>query len=90
MINFLQQNNWVLLLLALWTIPWKGVAMWKASRLNQRNWFIALLIVNTLGLLEIFYIFYIARKPAQGWSAVRLSSPSKSSGGKEKTAISAQ
>ena len=57
----LQINPLVLVLLALWLIPWKGVALWKSARFGQRNWFIALLVLNTLALLDIFYIFVIAK-----------------------------
>ena len=53
---------WILLLLALWAIPWKGVALWKASKNNQKIWFIVLLVVNTVGILEIVYIFYFSKK----------------------------
>lgn len=42
---------------SLWTLPWKGYALWKAARKGQPWWFVALLLVNTLGLLEIMYIF---------------------------------
>ena len=61
----MQQNAWLLLLLAIWVIPWKGIALWKAARLGQKWWFIAILVINTLALLEIFYIFFIARKKSQ-------------------------
>jgi len=44
-------------LLLLWTLFWKGWALWMSARRNEKVWFIVLLIVNTLGLLEIFYIF---------------------------------
>jgi len=54
-------NWWAMILLALWTIPWKGVALWKASRRNEKWWFIALLVINTLGLLEILYIFVFSK-----------------------------
>lgn len=50
----------LLLLLSAWTLPWKGVALWKAARLYHKKWFIALLILNTLAILDIIYIFYIA------------------------------
>jgi len=59
--TILQENSWILLLAGLWTIPWKGIALWKASRLGQKNWFIVLLVVNTLAILDIIYIFAIAR-----------------------------
>lgn len=55
-------NQWWVALLVLWTLPWKGVALWKAARLSQRNWFIALLILNTVGILEILYIFVFSKK----------------------------
>ncbi|MFZ2523657.1 MAG: DUF5652 family protein [Minisyncoccia bacterium] len=53
--------NWALLAV-LWSLPWKGVALWKAARLSHKNWFIAILIINTLGLMEIYYIFFVAKK----------------------------
>ncbi|MCF7835580.1 MAG: DUF5652 family protein [Candidatus Marinimicrobia bacterium] len=59
--QMLQDNWWMFLALLLWVLPWKGVALWKASRLGQKWWFIALLVFNTLALLEIFYIFFIAK-----------------------------
>jgi len=54
----------ILLLILAWTLPWKGVALWKAANNRQKGWFIALLIVNTLAILEIIYIFYFS-KPRQ-------------------------
>ncbi len=60
--QFLTQNWLVLTLIAVWTLPWKGVALWKAARLRHRAWFIALLVINTLGLLEILYIFVLSKR----------------------------
>jgi hypothetical protein len=54
--------NILILILAIWTIPWKGYALWLAAKRNQKGWFIVLLIVNTLGILEIFYILKIVKK----------------------------
>jgi len=45
---------------AIWTIPWKGVALWKAAKRKEMWWFIALLIINTVGILEILYIFIVS------------------------------
>ena len=56
------QTPWVIWLILLWTIPWKGVALWKAARLNHKWWFIALLVVNTLALFEILYIFIFSKR----------------------------
>ncbi|OGZ44084.1 MAG: hypothetical protein A3J55_00915 [Candidatus Ryanbacteria bacterium RIFCSPHIGHO2_02_FULL_45_17b] len=59
---FVKQFWWVFLLIALWTLPWKAVALWKAARRNERGWFVALLLINTMGLLEIFYIFVLTKQ----------------------------
>ena len=60
--QFLQQNLWILILLILWSIPWKGWALWKAARLNDKGWFIALLVINTLAMLEILFIFIFSKR----------------------------
>lgn len=46
----------------LWTLLWKGIALWRAANLKQKNWFIAILVLNTLGILELVYLFYFAKK----------------------------
>jgi len=45
----------------IWSIFWKGWALWKAAGKRQLVWFVFLLMVNTLALLEIAYIFYFNR-----------------------------
>jgi len=54
----------LVLVLVLWTIPWKGVALWKAARAGSVGWFIAILLLNTLAILEILYIFIFSKKKA--------------------------
>jgi len=44
-------------ILIVWTMYWKGRALWKAARKTRKIWFIAILILNTMGLLEIAYLF---------------------------------
>jgi methionyl-tRNA synthetase len=51
----------LLLLLVLWSTFWKGLALWHSGRRGQEWWFIILLILNTVGILEIFYLFFIAK-----------------------------
>ena len=51
-----------LFLLLFWTIPWKGVALWRAAKNSQKKWFVVLLMVNTLAILEIIYIFFFSKK----------------------------
>jgi len=45
----------------LWSIFWKGLALWHAARRGQYWWFLILLVVNTAGILEIIYLFFVAK-----------------------------
>ncbi len=57
-----QETAAVLVSLAfLWTLIWTGIALWKAAKKNHYIWFVAFLILNTLGILEIFYIFLFSK-----------------------------
>jgi len=53
---------WALVLIMVWTIPWKGVALWRSARNGHMIWFVALLLVNTIAILEIIYIFGFSKK----------------------------
>ena len=50
------------MLLAVWSLVWKGFALWKAARNTSKVWFVVLLLVNTVGILEILYIFVFGKK----------------------------
>ena len=63
--NYLPIDGWVLVLLVLWTLPWKGMALWKSARLGDRWWFAALLVINTLAILEILYILVFSERKAR-------------------------
>lgn len=54
----------VILLLMLWTLPWKGVSMWRAARNGHKVWFVALLLINSLAVVDIIYIVWFSRKKA--------------------------
>jgi len=55
-------NPWFIILVMIWTLPWKGVALWKSARHKQKVWFIVLLLVNTLAILEIIYLGFFQKK----------------------------
>lgn len=48
---------WLIAIVLIWSLTWKGLALWKSARKNSPVWFIILLIVNTVGVLEILYIY---------------------------------
>lgn len=47
-------------LVIFWSIVWKGWALWEAARNKSKIWFVALLMINTMGILEIVYLFALA------------------------------
>jgi hypothetical protein len=40
-----------------WSLGWKGASLWRAAKNDSRPWFIALLLSNTLGILDAVYLF---------------------------------
>ncbi|HEY4478922.1 MAG TPA: DUF5652 family protein [Candidatus Paceibacterota bacterium] len=52
---------WLMTIVFIWVMIWKGIALWKAARNEHAWWFAALLVVNTLGILEIIYILWDIR-----------------------------
>lgn len=59
-------DPWVIALAVAWSILWKGLALWRAARNEHRGWFVVILLVNTLGLLEILYLTIWGKK-RQTW-----------------------
>ena len=60
-------------LLAIWSLFWGGLALWKSARNNDRYWFLALLLIHTAGILDILYLFVFAKN-----KLVLVSEPTKS------------
>lgn len=61
-LQFIQGHLWLWIPLLIWSLAWKGAALWRAARREQKQWFIALLIINTLGILEILYLFVFTKR----------------------------
>ena len=51
----------LLAIMLVWTLVWKAFALWKSARKKHVAWFIIFVIVNTLGLLEILYLFVFSK-----------------------------
>ena len=48
--------------IAIWSLIWKGMALWKAGREGSKVWFVVLLLVNTIGILDILYLYVFSKK----------------------------
>lgn len=51
----------LVLILGVWTLFWKAMALWRAARKSHRVWFVIFMIVNTAGILELIYLFVITK-----------------------------
>lgn len=40
----------------------KGYALWYAARRGEKVWFIVLLVLNTMGILELVYLAFVVKK----------------------------
>jgi len=58
------QSIWALAII--WALVWKAWSLWIAARKNQKIWFGALLLINTMGILEILYVFIFSKKNCCG------------------------
>lgn len=45
------------LIAIVWSFAWKGLALWHSARKGEMIWFVAFLFLNTLGILELIYLF---------------------------------
>lgn len=55
---------WLIGPLALLDLVLKGFALWRSARNSQQVWFIALLVVNSLGILPAIYLLTNKEKKA--------------------------
>ena len=62
------------ILLFIWAIIsviLKGYALWHAAKKKEKAWFIIMLIINTMGILELIYLIFVVKK----WSKKDTSTP---------------
>ena len=52
----------LLAVLLIAVIALKGYALWHAARRSEKWWFIAILVINTAGILEIVYLVFFVKK----------------------------
>lgn len=55
--KMLLEHLWVVAVVLLLTLPIKAAALWRAARRGQIGWFLTLIILNSLAILDLFYLF---------------------------------
>lgn len=54
----------IIAIAAIWDLVWKALGMWRSARNNQPAWFIVILIINSLGIIPIYYLLTHKEKKA--------------------------
>lgn len=52
-------------LFLVWSITIKGFALYRAGSLRQKGWFVALMIINSAGILELIYLLVVSKRAKQ-------------------------
>jgi hypothetical protein len=63
--ELLANHYWIIIIVLLWTLPWKAAALWRSARRAQLGWFLVMTVINTLGILEILYIFFFSKNDSK-------------------------
>lgn len=64
----------------------RALSLWRAARASQTAWFIALLILNTAGILPLIYLLFFAKEPlfeASAAKVVKKAKPKSKTGSKK-------
>lgn len=61
-LQIVEKNPVLFVLLLVWSLFWKGQALWKSARRGDTYWFIAMLVINTVGILEILYLYLFSKE----------------------------
>ncbi len=80
-------NPYLLFVIVVWTLVWKAFSLWKSASKRQPIWFIVLLLVNTLGILEILYIYVFSEMKGNGKNGRKQARVSKRKSGRKRREI---
>jgi hypothetical protein len=52
----------LIVIVGLWDLFWKGKGLWRSAQRGEKWWFIAILVVNSIGILPIIYLVFFSKK----------------------------
>ncbi len=59
--TFPPQLKFIFYILLIWSVAWKLVSLWKSARHGQKIWFAVLFLINSVGILDLIYLFFFQR-----------------------------
>lgn len=48
----------IIMIIVVWSVIWKGLALWNSSGKRDKPWFIIMYIFNTAGVLPLLYMIF--------------------------------
>ena len=66
-LGFSLLGNILLYAVLIWSVVWKGLALWKSARVGSKVWFIVFLVVNTLGILRSSIFTSLVKRKVSQW-----------------------
>jgi len=61
-LTFIGSHILLFSVLFVWSLFWTGMALWKSARLSHKWWFLIVLVVNSVGIVAIIYLYFVARR----------------------------
>lgn len=52
-----EEALWFMIFL-IWILAWKGLALWYSARAGHKAWFVAILVLQLVGIIEIVYLLF--------------------------------
>ena len=61
LLTWIQSHELLFCLFVLWSLFWTGLALWHSAKRGQFFWFLVFLVVHSLGIIEIIYLFGVLK-----------------------------
>jgi hypothetical protein len=55
-VDIYPDSSLLIIVMAVWELVWKGLALYISAREDDKVWFVCLLFINSVGLLPIAYL----------------------------------
>ncbi len=68
MSGFIGMLPWIIgiiIIVTIFDLVLKGMALWRAGNNKQLGWFIILFVLNTAGILPLIYLLFVGKKESK-------------------------
>ena len=58
--QFIPWPLWILI--SVFDLVVRGISLWRSAKSSRKYWFVALLVVNSMGILPLIYLAFFDKK----------------------------